>query len=227
MFVVDSEESGIMPLSLNNVFRSNFTLSAYYCDIWGKSPVTAGHGNALSLTKRLKASLVFWKQSMNSASLGGLARRVSMPSVGGWWRERHLNQSIPFPVQDTVICWHTEGTVRKVLRLELLEIKGARKLKVFPCVGGFVCATRGPQTSGTFPAGVAAVGSMAVLGCELRAPPNLYPGLPVCCSLTCWPFLLVLLPFLPLVELFECLCSLLKPGDKHFNVIQGAVQDLL
>lgn len=146
---------------------------------------------------------------------------------GGWWRERHLNQSIPFPVQDTVICWHTEGTVRKVLRLELLEIKGARKLKVFPCVGGFVCATRGPQTSGTFPAGVAAVGSMAVLGCELRAPPNLYPGLPVCCSLTCWPFLLVLLPFLPLVELFECLCSLLKPGDKHFNVIQGAVQDLL
>lgn len=44
---------------------------------------------------------------------------------------------------------------------------------------------------------------------------------------TCWSFLLVLLPFLPLVELPVCLCSLLEPGNKHFNVIQGAVQDLL
>lgn len=44
---------------------------------------------------------------------------------------------------------------------------------------------------------------------------------------TCWRFLLVLLPFLPLVQLFECLCRFLKPSDKHLNVIQGAVQDLL
>lgn len=34
----------------------------------------------LRLTRRLKASLVFWKQSMNSASVGGLALRVRTPS---------------------------------------------------------------------------------------------------------------------------------------------------
>lgn len=33
------------------------------------------------LTKRLKASFSFCRQSTNSASEGGLARRVSMPSV--------------------------------------------------------------------------------------------------------------------------------------------------
>lgn len=33
------------------------------------------------LTKRLKASFSFCRLSMNSASEGGLARRVSMPSV--------------------------------------------------------------------------------------------------------------------------------------------------
>lgn len=48
---------------------------------------SAGRGG-LALTSRLKASLVFWKQSTNSASEGGRARSVRTPSGrGGGGRE--------------------------------------------------------------------------------------------------------------------------------------------
>lgn len=43
---------------------------------------SAGRGG-LALTSRLKASLVFWKQSTNSASEGGRARSVRTPSGRG------------------------------------------------------------------------------------------------------------------------------------------------
>lgn len=66
---------------------------------------------------------------------------------------------------------------------------------------------------------------------EVPSPPSAMPPCAPCLMqllhCTCWSFLLVLLPFLPLVELPVCLCSLLEPGNKHFDVIQGAVQDLL
>lgn len=40
-----------------------------------------GVGEAAGLTSRLMASLVFWKQSTNSASDGGRARSVRTPSA--------------------------------------------------------------------------------------------------------------------------------------------------
>lgn len=48
------------------------------------SPTSARRdGAVLALTSRLKASLVFWKQSTNSASEGGRARSVRTPSGRG------------------------------------------------------------------------------------------------------------------------------------------------
>lgn len=45
--------------------------------------VSSEGGGAVALTSRLMASLIFWKQSTNSASEGGRARSVSTPSGRG------------------------------------------------------------------------------------------------------------------------------------------------
>lgn len=74
------------------MFSVQISLEMLTTVIYGKKPCHCmGRKHPQCLTKRLKASLVFWKQSMNSASLGGLARRVSMPSFMRRWRERHFN----------------------------------------------------------------------------------------------------------------------------------------
>ena len=57
-------------------------------------PHVSSAGRAvLALTSRLKASLVFWKQSTNSASEGGRARSVRTPS--GWGPDVSLAGPLP------------------------------------------------------------------------------------------------------------------------------------
>lgn len=60
-------------------------MSRWQTDRWGDLKVSTedgpGRGGAAGLTSRLMASLVFWKQSINSASEGGRARNVRTPSA--------------------------------------------------------------------------------------------------------------------------------------------------
>lgn len=200
MFVLDSEESGIMPLSLNNVFRSNFTLSAYYCDIWGKNPVTTGHGNTLSLTKRLKASLVFWKQSMNSASLGGLARRVSMPSVGVVERETPESEH-PCPGHFHLLAHR--GHSEKGAETRTARNQGCKKTKSFPLCWRLCVRCEGTADQRHLPSwcswrwvhGRAAASAWPCRAASRGLLPTFIPGSPFVVAVPAGPFFLFFFPF--------------------------------
>lgn len=158
-----------------------------------------------ALTKRLKASLVFWKQSMNSASLGGFARRVSIPSARRRGREGHISESITFGKVPSA-C-HAEGTVEVGVKTTTAKNQGFRERQT-PSVCQRLCDlcqrcpwTAAPPKLPCLDLWLCHSIHLALLGRELRCPARLQlcpPVLPVCCScctVPAGPFFLFFFPF--------------------------------
>lgn len=163
------------PLSLGSVFHSNFPLSTRCWDARGKALSLHGLETPPCLTQELKARWVFWKQSMNSASLGGLAQRISIPSAQRMGREGR-GPLVRASLWEGSIC--AEGTAEMGVGTRTTVSQGFRARQTpSVCRRLHVLHQRCPRSSGTSRAGVP--GSVAVpgldpalLGRELRCPPT-------------------------------------------------------